>query len=130
MAANGPHLNVENVVLTTSSASMSTPSKRGSRKITPRKTSSKHIGRPVSPTDLLNPPVSPGPDDEDHQDDELALWAKKKTLQSDALRRHFTQMYDPRQLQEVNDELEMSWNCSIWYVNSNLYSPNRSWSVY
>ncbi|KIJ49821.1 hypothetical protein M422DRAFT_27548 [Sphaerobolus stellatus SS14] len=100
------------MALKTSSASTTTPSKDGSRKSTLSKVSSTIQDRPFSPTELLSPPVSPLVFGRDGSEAE-ASWRKKNSLQSDALRRHFAQMYEPRQLQEVNDALEMGWNCSI-----------------
>ena len=34
---------------------------------------------------------------------------------SSAARRHFAK-YDPRQLQEMSDEIELGWDCGIWCV--------------
>jgi len=81
-----------------------------------KKASSDHTDLPVSPKDYLQRNVASTLDNYE-QERIAAVSSRQQGSQSDAVRRHFSRMYHPRQLQEVNDALEMSWTCSIWYVN-------------
>lgn len=42
-----------------------------------------------------------------------SYYSKKRTRKADAVHRHFSELYEPNQLQEMNDLLEIGWSCAI-----------------